>query len=104
MRNEREEKLSSILGELHIGVCLLGFVTPDIVVAAFATDLEESVRSKNLPSSRASVIYNNIDKLLALPCVSNHPSDLDRKGTKLWNLASKLKKEDASSGELLCLG
>ena len=30
--------------------------------------------------------------------------DFDGQGTKLWNLSSKLKKDDSTSKQLICLG
>ena len=102
MRKGKEDKLKSILGErcLRLLIC----PPPDKVQLAFAADLEENARSRDISSSRAPSIRAQIDKLLALPCLPNQPSDLDGKGTKLWNLASKLKKENAIAGELECLG
>ena len=102
MRNAKEDKLKSILGERHLR--LLICPPPDKVHLAFATDLEDDARSRKIPSSRAPSIRTQIDKLLALPYLPNQSSDLDAKGTKLWNLASKLKKENAIAGELECLG
>ena len=72
--------------------------------AAFATDLEDSARSRSISATRAPSIRTHIDKLLALPCLQIQSSDLDGKGTNLWNLASKLKKDNAIAGELECLG
>ena len=102
MRNAKEERLKSILGERYLR--LLVCAQPDKVRLAFATDLEDHARSRNISSWRAPTIRTQIDKLLALPCLPNQSSDLDGKGTKLWNLASKLKKENAIAGELECLG
>ena len=61
------------------------------------------MRAKQHSSLQATAIYTHTDRLLALPCVPSQSSDLDKKGTKLWNLASKLKKTDAVNGELVCL-
>lgn len=102
MRHGKEDRLKSILGERSLG--LLMCASPDKLHLAFATDLEDDARSRNISSSQAPSIRAQIDKLLALPCVPNQSSDLDGKGTRLWNLASKLKKENVIARELECLG
>ena len=72
--------------------------------AAFAADLEDSIRSQSFSSSRVASIVKYIDKLLVLPTAQIQSGDLDCRGTKLWNLASKLKQNATTTGETVCIG
>ena len=72
--------------------------------AAFAADLEDSIRSQSLSSSRAASIVKHVDKLLVLPSAQIQSGDLDCLGTKLWNLASKLKQNATTTGETVSMG
>ncbi|MCJ1227176.1 hypothetical protein MMC12_003831 [Toensbergia leucococca] len=74
-------------------------------ILAFATGLEESLRSHDTLPSTTKELYRFIDDLplsndAAVVCRAR---DLDSHGTRLWNLAVKLNKADSTDAELVCL-
>lgn len=84
-RREREDKVKTLV--------------------AFAADLEKTLRSNELPSTLVATIYKQCDRVLLLQGagVVNSTHDLDARGTRLWNLASKLKHRNSAITELICL-
>ena len=72
----------------------------------FAKLLEESLTSSSNPeTSLPADIYNKIETAVSIrdAAAAGRRVDLDKQGTRLWNLSSKLKNT-AKDGELLCLG
>lgn len=62
------------------------------------------MRTQSLPSSRIASIVKHVDKLLVLPTAQVQSADLDSRGTKLWNLASRFKQDTTTTGETVCMG
>ena len=71
----------------------------------FASSLEKTLISIPRPPSLATDLLENIDKLAEhrLVAASNF-RDVDEYGTRLWNISSRLKKDEATSTKLVCLG
>ena len=74
--------------------------------AAFARDLEETLTSANVELSLSTDLRKEVDKAILInhAAAASKRADLDRQGTRLWNLASKLKSQKFADEELLCLG
>ena len=75
-------------------------------ITEFAEDLKENLRSPNIPTSLSAELYRHLDRI---PLIHNADAasrcrDLDEQGTKLWNLASSLKRDGSINTELGCLG
>ena len=78
----------------------------DIITAAFAKSLEESLRSGAGPhSSLTADLDRQVDSVTLISkevaAIRNH--ELDGQGTRLWNLASRYKSDRSGNPELLCL-
>lgn len=75
-------------------------------VVAFAVDLEKTLRSNDLSSTPVAALYKQCDRVLLLQGagVVDRIHDLDARGTRLWNLASKLKHGSQATTESICLG
>lgn len=73
---------------------------------AFATNLENNIRSESILPSLNVNLYKEIDRvpLIHNAAATGRIRELDEQGTRLWNLTPKLKKESAASMELVCLG
>lgn len=71
----------------------------------FAKRLEESLTSANPRKSLTADIYNKIETAVSIhnAAAASKRIDLDKQGTRLWNLSSKLKNA-AKDAELLCMG
>ena len=71
----------------------------------FAKRLEESLASANPEKSLLAEIYTKIETVMSIhnAIAASRRVDLDKYGTRLWNLSSKLKNT-TKDGELLCLG
>lgn len=72
---------------------------------AFAKRLEDIVADDNAGQSLSAEICKEIKKALSIHDTSalNKRVDLDKQGTRLWNLASRLKNT-TKDGDLLCSG
>lgn len=70
----------------------------------FAKRLEESLTSANPRKSLTADIYNKIETAVSIhnAAAASKRIDLDKQGTRLWNLSSKLKNA-AKDAELLCM-
>ena len=71
----------------------------------FAKFLEEALTSANPEKPLPADIYSKIETAISIRNVvaASKRFDLDKQGTRLWNLSSKLKNT-AKDGELFCLG
>lgn len=71
----------------------------------FAKRLEKSLTSANTEEPLLADIHNNIETADSIhnAAAASKRVDLDKQGTRLWNLSSKLKNT-VKDGELLCLG
>lgn len=73
---------------------------------AFAKSIEESLQEDaGPPSSLTSDLYRQVDGVLLISkeVAASRNHELDRQGTRLWNLASKYKSHRSANPELLCL-
>ncbi|MCJ1397829.1 hypothetical protein MMC11_001025 [Xylographa trunciseda] len=78
--------------------------SPLASILAFASTLENTLSSSPRPVSLATDLYDNIDQLEERQLVAaGNFQDVDRYGTRLWNLSSRLKKDEATSIQLACL-
>jgi len=70
---------------------------------AFAKQLEDKMGCKTLPSILSEDLHREIDKLTVThyAAPASTKVDLDKQGTRLWNLASKLTSK-VDDGEVLC--
>ena len=68
----------------------------------FAKLLEETLTSANPEKPLPADIYSRIETAISIRNVvaPSKRFDLDKQGTRLWNLS----KKSAKDGELLCLG
>ena len=75
-------------------------------MTAFADDLEKCLRANNKPTSLTADLYNQLDRvpLIHNADASSRCRELDEQGTKVWNLALRLKRDGSISTELGCLG
>ncbi len=73
---------------------------------AFARDLEEKLYAKNTSHPLKAHLHKEIEILSLLHNItdSGRRVELDKHGTRLWNLASKLTQEKSWDTELLCSG
>ena len=104
-RAEKEKALNSILGQfLFMDLQAHRLAKNRLISIAFAKLLEESLTSTNTGKSISGDISRNIEAAVSLRNVAaaSRRVDLDRHGTRLWNLSSKLKNTP-KDGELLCL-
>ena len=71
----------------------------------FAELLEDSLTSANPVKPLLVEVQNRIQTAASIrsAAAASRRVDLDKQGTRLWNLSSKLKKT-IKDGELLCLG
>ena len=71
----------------------------------FAKFLEDTLTSANPEKSLPGNIHTRIEIAVSIrdAAVVSRRVDLDKQGTRLWNLSSKLKKTAADEG-MLCLG
>ncbi|MCJ1432892.1 hypothetical protein MMC27_002250 [Xylographa pallens] len=78
--------------------------SPLTTILEFASSLEETLISIPRPPSLATDLLANIDKLAEhrLLAAANF-RDVDEYGTRLWNISSRLKKDEATSIKLVCL-
>ncbi|KAI4281275.1 MAG: hypothetical protein L6R38_003833 [Xanthoria sp. 2 TBL-2021] len=75
-------------------------------ILAFATRLEKALRdAADTVPLLADTLLEHIESiaLLSTSAFANTTRDLDERGTRLWNLASKLK-DDARTAQTLALG
>lgn len=74
-------------------------------ILAFAKLLEEYLTSASPEKPLPADIYNKIETAVSIrnTLAASRRVDLDKRGTRLWNLSSKLKNT-VEDGELLCLG
>lgn len=71
----------------------------------FASHLQQVLTSKERPSTLATDLLGHIDQLVEVRLrVRNSARNLDEEGTRLWNLSSKLRKDEVASSKLICLG
>ncbi|MCJ1388414.1 hypothetical protein MMC18_001261 [Xylographa bjoerkii] len=78
--------------------------SPLIKILEFASNLEKALTSIPRPLSLATDILSNIDKLAEHRLIAaGNFRDVDEYGTRLWNLSSRLKKDEATSMQLVCL-
>ena len=103
-RNDKDSKLTAVLGG-----CMRPYRRETTnPLAAIATDVERSLQSEKIhvPAAQVASLYKQCDKILLIEgtIAAKSAHDLDARGTRLWNLASKLKKGDAVTSELTCLG
>lgn len=108
-RAEKENALHSTLGQCYCGTLLAQRLAKHRLVSiAFGKFLEENLTSANFEKSLPVDIYNRIEIAVSIRSgvAANRRGDLDKQGTRLWNLSSKLKNraKDGEPSELLCLG
>ncbi|MCJ1250157.1 hypothetical protein MMC30_007383 [Trapelia coarctata] len=73
-------------------------------ISDFTSHLQQVLASKEKPSTLATDLLDHIDQLAEVRLRADNSSrNLDEEGTKLWNLSSKLKKDEAASSKLICL-
>ena len=71
----------------------------------FAKLLEDSLTSAHPETSLPVDIHTRIETALSIRSTAAASSDIDKQGTRLWNLSSKLKSiSGGGDGEMLCLG
>lgn len=70
---------------------------------AFAKQLEEKLISETRPIIHLEALNREIDKLTAIhnSAAASRRVDLDKQGTRLWNLTPNLRSKDGN-GEILC--
>lgn len=70
----------------------------------FASKLEEILPGTPRPPTLATDLLKHIDDLSEQrPPSAGNFRDVDEQGTRLWNLSSKLKKDEVTSTQLICL-
>ncbi|MCJ1382311.1 hypothetical protein MMC17_005424 [Xylographa soralifera] len=78
--------------------------SPLTTTLEFASSLEKILTSGPRPFSLATDLLENIDKLAEHRLVAPVKfRDVDEYGTRLWNISSRLKKDEATSIKLVCL-
>lgn len=100
---EKGNALHSVLGQFYI--LAHGLAKHRLASVVFAKLLEESLTAANAEKSLAADIYNKIETAVSIrnAAAASKRVELDKKGTKLWNLSSKLKRT-TMDGEMFCLG
>lgn len=109
-RAEKEQRLAATLGQsLFIPkrkALAINCIPANMIAAAFAKSIEESLQEDaGPPSSLTSDLYRQVDGVLLISkeVAASRNHELDRQGTRLWNLASKYKSHRSANPELLCL-
>jgi len=70
---------------------------------AFAKQLEDRLTSETRPSIQLEIFNREIDKLTEIHnlAAGSRRVDMDKQGTRLWNLTSNLRSK-GGNGEVLC--
>ena len=103
-RYEKENRLNTTLGEPR--ALQRWRRRANLQIAGFATNLEKSLRSNDIPTTLITQLYKQLDRWSLTHDADAAPRcrELDEHGTKLWNLASRHKRDSSISTELGCLG
>ncbi|KAL9001374.1 MAG: hypothetical protein Q9169_000265 [Polycauliona sp. 2 TL-2023] len=75
-------------------------------ILAFTTRLEKALRdASDTGASLADSLFDHIESIALVPTTAsvNKARDLDERGTRLWNLASKIK-DGTKSAQMLAQG
>lgn len=109
-RAEKEHRLATTLGQSFFipkqKALAINCIPANMIAADFAKSIEESLHSDGgPPSSLTSDLHRQVDSVLLISkeVAASRSHELDRQGTRLWNLASKYKSHRSANPELLCL-
>ena len=99
-RAEQDNALHSTLGQL-----LCGLADHRLTSIVFAKLIEESLSSADPGKSLPADTYNRIETAVLIRSVAAtvRRADLDKQGTRIWNLSSELRNT-SKDGKPLCLG
>ena len=102
---DKDYRVDAALGRFRTSL-LEGVELHTDVLQAFARRLEDLLSGGECPPSLKAQLCKEIDRvgLIHNAAANSKKVDLDKQGTKLWNLASKIKTQKSNDAQLLCQG